>query len=212
MDVRYAYKTWAEQYDTDLNKTRDLEGVSLRETLSGVSFNTCLEIGCGTGKNTCWLLRKADKILAVDFSEEMLQMAHRKITSDKVDFEIADIDQKWTFTDKYESFDLIVFSLVLEHIHELSHIFRQSAKHIKPGGYMYIGELHSFKQYTGSKARYDTEDGRHFVSSYTHNVSDYTTIAARHGFKIVTLNEYFDNNDRTTVPRIMTMLFSKSNS
>lgn len=52
MNVETAYNKWAEQYDTNENKTRDLEGVSLRKTLANINFEECLEIGCGTGKNT----------------------------------------------------------------------------------------------------------------------------------------------------------------
>ena len=72
MEVKKAYNVWAEQYDTNENKTRDLEAISLRTTLADFSFNTCLEIGCGTGKNTEWLLTKASHITAIDLSDEML--------------------------------------------------------------------------------------------------------------------------------------------
>lgn len=51
-DVQQAYNSWAQQYDSNENKTRDLEARSLRETLAPLTFEHCLEIGCGTGKNT----------------------------------------------------------------------------------------------------------------------------------------------------------------
>jgi len=59
MKPEQAYNSWASQYDTDENKTRDLEAKALREVFSIISFNTVLEIGCGTGKNSEWLLQKA---------------------------------------------------------------------------------------------------------------------------------------------------------
>ena len=37
MNVQQAYNTWAEQYDTNQNKTRDLEGITLREVLADIS-------------------------------------------------------------------------------------------------------------------------------------------------------------------------------
>jgi len=55
MNVQQAYSQWAQQYDTNDNKTRDLEGKALRECLAGMQANYCLEIGSGTGKNTLWL-------------------------------------------------------------------------------------------------------------------------------------------------------------
>ena len=76
MSIQQAYNAWSTQYDTNLNKTRDLEAQSLQTTLANINFDTCLEIGCGTGKNTAWLINKAKYITAVDLSEEMLAKAN----------------------------------------------------------------------------------------------------------------------------------------
>src|SRR5690606_10346613 len=114
-------------------------------------------IGCGTGKNTEWLLTKAKQITAVDLSEEMLAKAHKKITSEKVRFIQADITKAWTFADSQE-FDLVTFSLVLEHIENLDEVFEKLAKVTNPNSFVYIGELHPFKQYTGTKARFETDE------------------------------------------------------
>ena len=78
MNVQQSYNYWAEQYDTNDNKTRDLEAIALRKTLSNISFDSVLEIGCGTGKNTAWLLEKAKQVTAIDLSEEMLGKSKRK--------------------------------------------------------------------------------------------------------------------------------------
>ncbi len=207
MDTEKAYDIWAEQYDTNINKTRDLEAQALRTILSGINFNTCLEIGCGTGKNTEWLITKTKQITAVDLSKEMLSKAKEKINSDKVKFIQADITQGWNFTN--EKYDVVCFSLVLEHIENLNRIFKEAAKGLNSGGYIYIGELHPFKQYTGTKARFETENGLEILNCFNHNISDFTASAKNIGFDIVTIDEFFDGNDRTTVPRILTLLFRK---
>lgn len=97
MDTRQAYNARAAQYDTNVNKTRDLEAKALRTTLDHLIFDRCLEIGCGTGKNTAWLLGRAQHITAVDQSEAMLALAKEKIDSTKVQFIQADINQPWQF-------------------------------------------------------------------------------------------------------------------
>ena len=209
MDTKKAYDTWSKQYDTDDNKTRDLEAQALRLTLAGVPFNNCLEIGCGTGKNTEWLATKAKQIIAVDLSKEMLAVAKEKIKSDKVDFKQADITQSWTFVN--EPFDLVTFSLVLEHIENLDDIFREVSNALVPGGYVYIGELHPFKQYIGSKARFETEEGLQILKCFNHNISDFIQSAKNYNLKFLDINEYFDDNDRTTIPRILTLLLIKIN-
>jgi len=208
MDTKKAYDIWSKQYDSNDNKTRDLEAKSLRKTLANINFDTCLEIGCGTGKNTEWLLTKAKQITDVDLSEEMLAKAKEKIQSASVKFIQADITHNWNFIK--EKYDLVSFSLVLEHIENLDHIFEETAKVINPGGYIYIGELHPFKQYLGTKARFETEKGTEVLKCYTHNISDFTQAAKKNGFEIVDINEFFDEDDRTTIPRILTLLFRKS--
>ena len=207
MDTRKAYDDWSKQYDSNINKTRDLEAKALREILSEVDFNSCLEIGCGTGKNTEWLVTKAKRITAVDLSKEMLSKAREKINSDKVQFLQTDITKSWVFTK--EKFDLVTFSLVLEHIENLDHIFNEAAKVLIPGGYIYIGELHPFKQYNGTKARYESNEGLQILDCYNHNISDFIQSAKRSGFEIENINEYFDNENRTAIPRILTLFLIK---
>lgn len=209
MDVRQAYNIWAAQYDSNENKTRDLEGIGLRKTLSAMSFDYCLEIGCGTGKNTAWLITKANHITAVDLSDEMLRVARAKVTSDRVAFIEADILKEWTFTG--HQFDLVTFSLVLEHIEDLHAVFRKVSNVVKENGFVYIGELHPFRQYAGSKARFETSEGLNVVTCFTHHISDFTDAAGRNGFEIVKVSEYFDNDDKTSVPRILTLLLKKKN-
>jgi ubiquinone/menaquinone biosynthesis C-methylase UbiE len=208
MNPQQAYNSWASQYDTNENKTRDLEAKALRDILSTVSFNTVLEIGCGTGKNTEWLLQKSVHITAVDLSEEMLSKAKAKILSEKVEFIQVDINGEWDFTGK--TFDLISFSLVLEHIENLDHIFKEVYKKLNDEGFVYIGELHPFKQYTGSKARFETEEGLQIVQCYSHNISDFIQSAKKYGLKLVALDEYFDKDDKTSIPRVLNLLFQKS--
>jgi 2-polyprenyl-3-methyl-5-hydroxy-6-metoxy-1,4-benzoquinol methylase len=208
MNIKTAYNKWAEQYDTNENKTRDLEGVSLRTTLANINFETCLEIGCGTGKNTEWLISKANKILAIDLSEEMMAKAKAKIQSDKVEFIQANINNDWDFAIN-QQFDLAIFSLILEHIKNLENVFEKLSEIIKNGGYVYLGEIHPFKQYNGTMARFETENGLQVVTCYTHNISDYTHAAKMNGFELILLDEFFDDNDKTNIPRILTLLFKK---
>jgi len=206
MNTEEAYNIWAQQYDSNENKTRDLEAVALRETLDAVAFNDCLEIGCGTGKNTQWLVTRS-YVTAIDLSEKMLAVAKEKINSDKAIFIQADISNNWNFTES--SYDLVTFSLVLEHIENLEYIFRKVTSVIRPGAYVYIGELHPFKQYTGTKARFDTASGRQEVVCYTHHLSEFTGTAKKYGFEIEVVKEYFDNDDKTQIPRILSILLQK---
>ena len=208
MNIKEAYQEWSEQYDTNENKTRDLEAVALRSVLSTIDFHKVLEFGCGTGKNTVWFEQKAQKVIAADFSEAMMAKASQKIATSNVEFVIADINKPWNFPT--DEIDLISFSLILEHVENIDEIFNKTNKVLQSGGYLYIGEFHPFKQYAGSKARYNTPNGEQEVTCFTHNVSDFIHAAKKYNFSLLVLEEWFDDNDKSQIPRILSLLFKKN--
>jgi len=207
MDINHAYNSWAAQYDSNENKTRDLEAIALKKLLSGKTYKHCLEVGCGTGKNTEWLLTICDQITAIDLSQGMLDIAKNKIKSSKVNFSEVDITKDWTFAK--DIYDLVTFSLMLEHIEDLNAVFQKVAKVTAKGSQVYIGELHPFKQYAGSKARFETETGTQVLTCFNHHVTDFIQAANTSGFQLLQLDEHFDDADRTQIPRILNLLFEK---
>jgi ubiquinone/menaquinone biosynthesis C-methylase UbiE len=207
MDIALAYNSWSAQYDTNENKTRDLEALSLQKIVQGKNFKHCLEVGCGTGKNTEWLLTICDQITAIDLSQGMLEIAKNKIQSDKVNFIEGDITKDWTFAKG--TYDLVTFSLMLEHIEDLDAVFQKLAKVSQAGTNVYIGELHPFKQYAGSKARFETESGTQVVTCFNHHVTDFIQAANASGFQLLQIDEQFDDADRSQIPRILNLLFEK---
>lgn len=205
MNNKDAYNIWAQQYDTNKNLTRDIEGKALKEITGNYRYSKVLEIGCGTGKNTQWLATKAQQVIAVDFSDKMLASAKLKVISSRVKFIEADITNEWLFAQA--KFDLITFSLVLEHINDISFIFKQVKENIQPGGYVYVGELHPFKQYTGSQARFEMQDKQVKLDCYLHHISDFIAAASDNGLSLIKLNEWFDDDNKTTIPRLLTLVF-----
>ncbi len=209
MSIANAYNAWSDSYDTNENKTRDLDQIVTQKTLSRYDFQQVLELGCGTGKNTLWLLGKAEKLIAVDISEGMLRKAKEKINSPSVTFLQADLTRPWPSL--IPTVDLISCNLTLEHIADLGFIFQQAGEKLIDEGLFFICELHPFKQYLGSKARFDTENGVQELEVYPHHVSEYLQKAATHGFALVELKEWFDEAPIPEIPRLLAMVFRKSN-
>ncbi|MEO6537853.1 MAG: class I SAM-dependent methyltransferase [Ferruginibacter sp.] len=207
MHNQNAYNQWASSYNQVENITRDLELLAKKEILKSISFSNVIELGCGTGKNTHWLLQSAKSITAVDFSEKMLAKAKENIQNENVHFVQSDINEPWDFVK--QKADLITCSLVLEHIRHLKPVFKKANEAIINGGYFYIGELHPFKQYSGSKARFQKEDDIVILDCYTHHLSEYTTLALANGFELINFNEWFDEVGEKNIPRILTLLFKK---
>ncbi|UQD56533.1 class I SAM-dependent methyltransferase [Flavobacterium sp. K5-23] len=207
MNIEKAYNIWADQYDTNLNKTRDLDTKSTIETLSKFDFSKVIELGCGTGKNTSYLLKKADKIIGMDFSQEMLNKAKEKIQDERAEFLKADLTAEWHIENDFA--DLITCSLVLEHIKDLDFVFNQANKKLKNGGIFFISELHPFKQYSGSKAKFETENGTQELETYAHHISEYLNVATENGFELVELKEWFDEENKIGIPRLIGIVLRK---
>jgi len=207
MSIEKSYNSWAEQYDTNENKTRDLDRKATIETLSKYEFENVIELGCGTGKNTEFLTTKAKFIIGLDFSEEMLNKAKEKIKSNKVRFQRADLTKTWEIENDFA--ELITCNLTLEHIKDLNFIFNQAYQKLKTNGKFFISELHPAKQYFGTKAKYETENGIEELEVYFHHLSEYLQAAERNSFKLVKINEWFDNQPENEVPRLISFVFLK---
>lgn len=204
MNVQEAYDSWSKSYDTVENKTRDSEARALREMIAGDDLEI-LEIGCGTGKNTEFLQTKAKRLVGADFSAAMLERAREKVAAQNVEFRRLDLREDWNFPEN--SFDLIICSLVLEHLENLDFVFAQARRVLREGGHFYIGELHPFKQYQGSKARFDTASGVFELECFVHHVADFFVAGKQNDFELIDLKEWFDDANETTIPRLLTMIF-----
>ena len=205
MNIQNAYNEWSDIYDSNENLTRDLDQKVTRETFTGQHFESILELGCGTGKNTAFLAQIGKHVHALDFSQGMIEKAKEKVTAQNVRFSMADLAKCWPCEDV--TYDLITCNLVLEHIEDLSHIFSEAARTLHPNGKFFINELHPFKQYKGTKAKFERGQDIIEVDAFVHHISDFTNAAAANGLKLMTLNEYWHAEDGGKPPRIVSFMF-----
>ncbi len=205
MNIQNAYNEWSDSYDTDENFTRDLDQKVTHTTLASQHFDSILELGCGTGKNTALLAQIGTKVHALDFSPGMIEKAKEKVKADHVRFSMADLTKRWPCDNA--THDLIVCNLVLEHIEDLSHIFSEAARTLTPKGRFFINELHPFRQYMGGKAVFERGEETVEVDAFIHNISDFTNAAATSGLKLIKFNECWHETDEAKPPRIVSFLF-----
>ena len=130
-------------------------------------------------------------------------IARQKVNAEHVNWHRMDFSLPWTI--QATNFDLITFNLVLEHVEDLRHVFTEARKRLVQGGHVHVSELHPFKQYLGTKPRFEAEGGTQELDVFTHHISDFSFAATETGFDIVALNEWFDEN-RSEVPRLLTLL------
>jgi len=207
MTIQDAYTEWSLTYDSDLNLTRDLDQKVARQQLAELRCKAVLELGCGTGKNTPLLASIGEQVHALDFSAGMIEKAKTKITASNVTFECADITQRWPVNDR--SFDLAVCNLVLEHIEDLNFIFAETARVLTDGGRFFVCELHPFRQYQGTVARFQRAADTTQIAAFIHHLTDFITAASENGLVLSELNEWWHEEDQGKPPRLVSFLFEK---
>lgn len=208
MEIHEAYNDWSATYDSDRNLTRDLDHRVAQQTLANLRCKSILELGCGTGKNTNLLSRIGEHVHALDFSAGMIEKAKSKLSLANVTFEIADITQPWPCAS--EAFDLIVCDLVLEHIADLSFIFSEAFRVLTPSGQFFISELHPFRQYQGTVARFHRADDTTHIAAFVHHLTDFTEAGRASGLSLVIMREWWHEEDKGKPPRLVSIMFAKS--
>jgi len=205
--IEDAYNTWSATYDSDQNRTRDLDEQVAREELHELCCGSILELGCGTGKNTGLLTEIGHRVLSWDFSRGMIDKAKARIPSPKVTFQVADITKPWQADD--HTFDLVVCDLVLEHIENLDFIFSEAARVLTAGGRFFICELHPQRQNSGTQARFQHANGTTHITAFVHNVSSFIDEAEAQGLSLCRVKEWWHEDDEGKPPRLISFLFQK---
>jgi malonyl-CoA O-methyltransferase len=108
--------------------------------------------------------------------------------------------------------DLVVGNLVLEHVDDLAPVYAEIGRALKPGGLLFISELHPDRQMRGSRAQFERNGKATLVEAYVHSVSDYVAGAEAAGLVLTGLNEAIEAGaevDEDTPPRLLALTFSK---
>ena len=209
-DVAAAYDRWAATYDIDANQTRELAAAALRQQNLKLADRDVIEIGCGTGRNTQWLIEHGAQVVAFDFSPGMLRLAKERVNSPPTRFVQHDINRAWPTADA--SADLVIAMLVLEHIKELQPVFAEAARTLRRGGELFICELHPFRQMSGRQAEFtDPQTGEvERVAACLHDVSEYVNTGLGLRFELLHLGEWRDSGARPNdLPRLLSIHFRK---
>ena len=209
-DVADAYDRWSRQYDDDQNATRDLDAFVLRQVPLHLAGARVLEVGCGTGKNSAWLVTQARELIALDFSPGMLDVARRRVPSSRARFVEHDVTRPWPV--ESGSIDVVVGNLVLEHVRDLAPVFAEAARVLRAGGQFFCCELHPYRQLRGGQAHFvdrRTEETVQ-VAAYRHTVSEYVTEALTAGFVLRALGEWLEADaEPSTPPRLLSLLLER---
>ena len=211
--VGAVYDRWAASYDTDANKTRDLDASVLRLKAPNVSGLDVLELGPGTGKNTTWIAKRARSVIGLDASPGMLAIAQQRLVAegaaDTVELMNHDIADEWPLAD--ESVDVVIGDLVLEHVHRVGHVFAEAARVLRFDGSVFVCELHPIRQFLGGRAHFVDPGSKAVVNVpvFRHTVSEFVNAGISAGLVLERMDDWFDADRPDAPPRLLSVLFRK---
>ncbi len=187
--VREGYDRWAGIYDTGDNPLVALDEEVVPRLLGSVEGKRVLELACGTGRHTVRLADAAARVTALDFSRGMLEKAKKRLGSREVTLSEADSREPLCFDSG--AFDLVLCCLALEHIQDLSAVFREAHRVVASGGAFVCSDLHPAMRLRGKQASFDEADGTEvLVEGYAHPISSYFLAAIGAGFRVTEAEEH----------------------
>lgn len=187
--VRAGYDRWAAIYESDANPLPALEAPVVRAAVGDVRGHSVLDLGCGTGRHTAWLVEAGASVTAVDFSEGMLAEARRKPGMESVHFIAHDLHKPLPIPS--DRFDLVVSGLVLEHLRDVKNFLAEVARVLKPGGRAVVSAMHPSMFLRGTQARFTDPVSGEVVQpgSIPHTIGAFVMAAVKAGLDLTNIEE-----------------------
>jgi len=182
-----AYNLWSSTYDeqTD-NPIVFLDKIVFDELLASINIENkiIVDIGCGTGRH--WenmLLKKPRELIGYEVSNEMLNKLHKKYPKAKT-YLTHENNLKEL---KDESCDLIISTLVIGYIENLSKAFVEWNRVLKKNGEIIITDFHPASLRKGASRSFKNNQELIFIKNYIHSLKQIKTIAKRMGWDEISL-------------------------
>jgi SAM-dependent methyltransferase len=200
-----AYNLWAEHYDHDGNFLQLLDSRELPQLLEDASKYLSerprpwkvVDLGAGSGRATMALLasdvgESTTNIIAVDASPAMLEIAKRKVADAKtngregtVSFDILDLLSDEELPESVLGADLVVSTLVLEHV-PCDLYFKKASAVLSPGGVLLMTNMHNEMGAISQAGFVDPKTNEKIrPASYPHSVEDVKAAASKYGLTLL---------------------------
>jgi SAM-dependent methyltransferase len=154
-----AYDAWenlahayAEQVDTKPHNAY-LEKPATLSLLPDLVGKLVLDVGCGPGSKTEWLVGHGAKVTAIDASPKMVDYARKRLGR-AVDVKLHDVEKPLTFLND-SSIDLVLAALVMDYVEDWSPVFSEFKRVLKDNGVLVFSVGHPFVDLTPKRGRED---------------------------------------------------------
>ncbi|MDH6578959.1 class I SAM-dependent methyltransferase [Kitasatospora sp. MAP5-34] len=187
VDVRTGYAQWVDSYEQTVEDAMDLAVLSQLAVPAWGSVSRAADLGCGTGRTGSWLRgRGVAAVDGVDLTPEMLAVARAKGVHDQ----LVEADLSATGLPG-GAYDLVVSSLVDEHLPELGPLYREAWRLARPGGLCVLVGLHPhFIMTAGMPTHFTTATGESVaITTHVHLVGDHLTAGLAEGWQLAEMRE-----------------------
>lgn len=131
--------------------------------------STVLDVGCGGGTKSRYLLDKGLKVVGIDFSEKLIDIAKKEVP--EAQFMVMDIHD----IDKLKGkFDGIFMQAVLLHFpkKEVEGILRKAVQKLNAGGYLYVGVKEKIAGGVDEEVKIDNDYGYEYERFFSYFTLD----------------------------------------
>jgi len=130
--------------------SEQLESQLILELIGDVSGCRVLDVGCGDGELALELARRGAIVTGIDASAAMIEAAKGRAKQHKADitFQVARAEELPFPT---QQFDVVTAITILCFVDDVSAVFREMARVLKPGGRLVIGELGKWSTWAAAR-------------------------------------------------------------
>jgi SAM-dependent methyltransferase len=187
VDARTGYGEWAPTYEGTVQDAMDIALLDALRTVEWEAAAAAADLGCGTGRTGTWLRsRGVAAVDGADVTPEMLAAArargaHRRLV-------VADVADTGFEAGAY---DLVVTSLVDEHLARLEPLYAEAWRLARPGAHFVLVCYHPhFIMAAGMPTHYDSASGEPVaIETHLHLLSEHVTAGLETGWTLVEMRE-----------------------
>jgi len=144
-----------------------------------------LDAGCGTGRSLPWMIEAGARPVGIDFSIEMLKVAHRRLPGAHL---AADLQRPLPLRSR--RFDAAHCALVGEHLEDLRATFVELRRVLRPGGRFVFSAYHPELAAAGVEANFEDSGTEYRLGAVRYTTGDYLTLLSDAGFRDLAHQEF----------------------
>lgn len=163
------YRDWALTYDLPGNPVIALEEPCVNALFARLPVGFVLDAACGTGRHAAELSRRGQRVVGVDASAAMLELARQRVPN--AEFRAGELTALPLET---ASVDAAVCALALTHLPALPPAVAELARVVRVGGKIILSDIHPLFVEFGGQAAYRGARGElAFIRNHLHSFADY---------------------------------------